>query len=79
MTQKRHRAGAQVAEIDGAVPPALHRWHPRSVETTSGQPHYAENCRLLDDYRAYSNAEFTRPCEVLRRLMGHVNKYRPED
>lgn len=52
MTQKRHRAGAQVAEIDGAVPPALHRWHPRSVETTSGQPHYAENCRLLDDYRA---------------------------
>lgn len=77
MTQKLQRAGAQLAESGGSAPPALHLWHPRSAETTFAQPHYADNCRLLDDYRAYSDAEFRRLCEVQRQLMGHLNKYRP--
>ncbi|HEV3240037.1 MAG TPA: galactosyltransferase-related protein [Casimicrobiaceae bacterium] len=75
LTQKLLRAGVPTVEIDG--PPALHLWHPRAPETTFGHPHYAANRRLLDDYRAYSDAEFTRLCEVQRQLMGHLNKYRP--
>lgn len=77
MTQKLRRAGVPTEELD--APPALHLWHPRGPETTFGQAHYAGNRRLLDDYRGYSDAEFTRLCEVQRQLMGHLNKYRPVD
>lgn len=77
MTQKLRRAAVPTEELDG--PPALHLWHPRAPKTTFGQPHYTDNRRLLDDYHGYSAAEFARLCEVQRQLMGHLNKYRPED
>ena len=75
MTQKLRRAGVEAAQIDG--PPALHLWHPRSRATTFGHAHYADNRRVLDAYAGYSDAEFTRLCEVQRQLMGNPHKYRP--
>ena len=77
MTHKLRRAGVPVVQIDG--PPALHLWHPRSPETTFGHAHYGDNLALLDAYHAYSDAEFTRLCEVQRQLMGNLHKYRPAD
>jgi hypothetical protein len=77
MTQKLRRAGVEAMQLDG--PPAVHLWHPRSPETTFGHAHYADNVRLLDAYQAYSDAEFTRLCEVGRQLMGNLHKYRPAD
>jgi hypothetical protein len=77
MTQKLRRAGVQAVQIDG--PPALHLWHPRSPEATFGHAHYGDNRRVLDAYQDYSDAEFTRLCEVGRQLMGHLHKYRPAD
>lgn len=75
MTQKLKLSGVLAARIVG--PPALHLWHPHSPETTFGQPHYAENCRLLDEYKTYSEVEFTRLCEEQRQAMGNLHKYRP--
>jgi hypothetical protein len=75
MTQKLLRAGVQALQLDG--PPALHLWHPRSPETTFGQAHHAANRSVLDAYQVYSDAEFTRLCEVGRQLMGNLHKYRP--
>jgi hypothetical protein len=64
-----------MGEIDAR--PALHLCHPRSEETTFGQPHYEANVRLLADYQDYSDAEFARLCEVQRQMMGNLHKYRP--
>jgi GT2 family glycosyltransferase len=75
MTAKLERAGVPLAEIGDE--PALHLWHPRSTESTLGQPHYETNRRLLSDYAAYSDAEFARLCEVQRQVMGNLHKYRP--
>jgi hypothetical protein len=75
MTAKLERAGVPLAEIGDQ--PALHLWHPRSTESTLGQPHYEANRRLLCDYAAYSDAEFARMCEVQRQVMGNLHKYRP--
>jgi GT2 family glycosyltransferase len=77
MSVKLRRAQIPMAEIDKE--PALHLWHPRSRETTLGQPHYEVNARLLADYDAYSEAELTRLCEVSRQTMGHLHKYRPSE
>jgi predicted glycosyltransferase involved in capsule biosynthesis len=77
MTRKLKRARIQAWQSVG--PPALHLWHPYSFETTYGSPHYADNRRLLDEYKGYSDAEFTRLCEAQRRLMGNPDKYRTGD
>lgn len=75
MSVKLRRAGVALSEIGDE--PALHLWHPRSRESTLGQPHYAANRALLADYATYSDAEFTRLCEVQRQTMGNRHKYRP--
>jgi hypothetical protein len=75
MTVKLQRARLAMGEIDAR--PALHLCHPRSEETTFGQPHYEANVRLLADYQDYSDAEFARLCEVQRQMMGNLHKYRP--
>jgi GT2 family glycosyltransferase len=75
MTVKLQRAGVALSEIGDA--PALHLWHPRSHESTLGQPHYAANRALLADYATYGDAELTRLCEVQRQTMGNRHKYRP--
>ena len=77
MTYKLKRAGVRAAQVVGA--PALHLWHPYLAETTFAHPHYADNRRLRDAYKAYSDAEFTRLCEVQRRTMGDLHKYRAGD
>jgi len=75
MAIKLRRARIPSTEI--GAQPAVHLWHPRSHETTVGQPHYQANLRLLADYRAYTDAEVTRLCEVQRQTMGNLHKYRP--
>jgi glycosyl transferase family 7 (putative galactosyltransferase) len=75
MAQKLKRAGVTLTEI-GAYP-ALHLWHPRSPESTFGQPHYEANRRLLTDYATYGDAAFAQLCEVQRQTMGNLHKYRP--
>ena len=77
MTRKLERAGVALSEIGDE--PALHLWHPRSQASTYAQPHYEANRRLLADYATYSNAEFTRLCEVQRQMMGNLHKYRPAE
>jgi hypothetical protein len=75
MTVKLQRAGVALSEVGDE--PALHLWHPRSRESTLGQPSYDANRALLADYATYSDAEFTRLCEVQRQTMGNRHKYRP--
>lgn len=75
MTVKLRRAQVPSAMIDAQ--PALHLWHPRSQETTFGQPYHHANMQLLADYRAYTDAEFATVCEVQRQMMGNLHKYRP--
>ncbi len=75
LTCKVQRARLSTVELDER--PALHLWHPRSVETTSGQPFYASNCDLLARYRRYTDPELLRLSEVQMQMMGHREKYRP--
>jgi len=75
MTVKLRRAGVALSEIGDE--PALHLWHPRPRESTLGQPRYDANRALLADYATYSDAQFTRLCEVQRQTMGNRHKYRP--
>jgi len=75
MTVKLRRAGVVLSEIGDE--PALHLWHPRSRESTFGQPHYDANRALLADYATYGDGEFARLCEVQRQTMGNRHKYRP--
>jgi hypothetical protein len=76
MTLKLQRARIALSEIGDE--PALHLWHPRSRDSTLGQPHYDTNRALLADYATYSDAEFARLCEVQRQTMGNRHKHRPE-
>jgi hypothetical protein len=75
MTVKLRRAGIALSEIGDE--PALHLWHPRSRDSTLGQPSYDANRALLADYATYTDAQFTRLCEVQRQTMGNRHKYRP--
>lgn len=75
MTMKLQRAGLALSEVGDE--PALHLWHPRSHESTLGQPRYDSNRALLADYATYTDAELTRLCEVQRQTMGNRHKYRP--
>ncbi len=75
LTYKVQRARLSTVELDEC--PALHLWHPRSVETTSGQPFYRSNCDLLARYRHYTDSELRRLSEVQIQMMGHREKYRP--
>jgi hypothetical protein len=75
MSARIRRMNVATAEI--AAEPALHLWHPRSQESTFGQPHYHANVALLAGYDRYSDAELARLCDVQRQSMGHVHKYRP--
>ena len=62
-------------QIDEA--PALHLWHPRTVENSVQQQHYSSNVALLQAYREASDAELTRMAEVQQQLLGYREKYRP--
>jgi hypothetical protein len=77
MSVKLSRARIPTTEINRE--PALHFWHPRSQETTFGQPHYQANARLLADYETCTDAELRRLCEVSRHTMGHLHKYRSSE
>ena len=69
----------KIATEEIAAPPALHLWHPRSQESTFGQPNYQANVALLGEYDRYSDAELARLCELQRHTMGHLHKYRPNE
>lgn len=75
MSLRLTAAGVPMGGLDLA--PALHLWHPRSAQTTVGQPHYRANCQLLEDYGKYSRATMERLWEVQRQIMGDADKYRP--
>jgi hypothetical protein len=75
MSIKVERARLTTYELDGA--PALHLWHPRTRESTTGQPHYASNRDLVGDYLAYDDDALARLQEVQRQTCGRRDKYRP--
>jgi len=75
MTYKLERARLSAVELDER--PALHLWHRRTAETTSGQPFYAANRALLDDYRRYSDAQLRRMADLQLQVVGSREKYRP--
>lgn len=75
LTYRLQRARLSTVELDER--PALHLWHPRSPDTTSGQPFYASNCDLLASYRGYSNEVISRLSEIQLQTMGNTEKYRP--
>jgi len=75
MSARIRRTKIATGEI--ATQPALHLWHPRSQESTFGQPHYQKNVALLAEYDRYTDAELARLCELQRQTMGNLHKYRP--
>jgi len=77
MTIKLRRLGVGLAESNDRA--AWHLWHPRSAQTTSGQPHYAANLALLEDYRRATPVQLERLAEIQRQLLGHRDKFRPEN
>jgi hypothetical protein len=76
MSYKLERARMPAIELDPR--PALHLHHPRPPQATSGQPHYAANLALLEDYRRLEDAELRRLAEVQMQVIGHREKYRPQ-
>jgi len=74
-THRIERSRIACTELDSA--PALHLWHPRPSEATFGQPHYAANRRLVEEYAGYSDAQLQRMAEVQMQIMGYNEKYRP--
>jgi hypothetical protein len=77
MTLKLRRLGVGLAEANDRV--AWHLWHPRSTQTTSGQPHYHANLALLEDYRRATPVQLERLAEIQRQLNGHRDKFRPQN
>ena len=77
LSYKVQRARLSTVELDQR--PALHLWHPRSVQATSGQPFYSQNRELLARYRRYSDPDLRRLAEVQVQVMGNREKYRPAD
>lgn len=75
MTYKLERARVPALELD--TRPALHLHHARRPEHTYGQPYYAANCGLLDDYRRYTDEQLVRLAEVQMQQNGRREKYRP--
>jgi glycosyltransferase involved in cell wall biosynthesis len=73
MTHKVERARLGCVEFDREV--ALHLWHPRPREATSGAPHYARNIALLAEYARYDDTCLARLCEVQWQLAGNARKY----
>ncbi|MEO8487805.1 MAG: galactosyltransferase-related protein [Betaproteobacteria bacterium] len=76
MTMKVELARLSTCELDPG--PALHLWHPRSPESTTGHPDYRSNCALLDDYARYDEVTLARLFEVQRQTYGRRDKYRPD-
>lgn len=75
LTHRIERSRLACTELDTAA--ALHLWHPRPNETTFGQPHYADNHRLVEEYPRYSDAQLQRMAEVQMQIIGQREKYRP--
>jgi len=75
LSYRLERARVAAVQIDEA--PALHLWHPRTVENSVQQQHYSSNVALLQAYREASDAELTRMAEVQQQLLGYREKYRP--
>lgn len=69
---------ARVAAVELDARPALHLAHPRPASATTGQPHYAANRALLDDYRLLEDVQLARFSEVQMQLIGQREKYRPQ-
>lgn len=76
MTMKVELARLSTCELDPGA--ALHLWHPRSPETTSGHAHYASNLALLADYARYDETTLARLFEVQRQIHGRRDKYVPD-
>jgi hypothetical protein len=76
MSYKLERA--RVPGIELTQRPALHLHHARAPEQTTGQPHYAPNRALLEDYLQLDDAQLLRFAEVQMQLIGHREKYRPQ-
>lgn len=74
MSYLLRRAQVPATELD--VRPALHLHHHRKPETTSNQPNYQTNLRILKSHQQLSDAELARCAEVRRSLMGYPEKYR---
>ena len=77
MTYKIERSRLSAVELDEH--PAIHLWHRRSPEATSGQPAYADNCALLAAYRHYTDPQLRRLADVQLQMCGRREKYRPEE
>ena len=75
MTRKVQRARINAIELDSHV--AIHLHHARSTAELRETPHYANNLRLLDQYRDLSDDALKRLCEVQLQLSGYREKYRP--
>ena len=75
MTRKIQRARVSAIELDSHI--ALHLNHQRDNLALKATPHYANNLRLLDQYRDLSDDALKRLCEVQLQLSGTREKYRP--
>lgn len=78
MSFKLQHARAAAMEFDSR--PATHLFHPRAAPVAGGAPphaDYANNVRLLQRYREYSDEERARLYELGRQVHGNINKYRP--
>ncbi len=75
MTRKVQRARISATELDSHV--AIHLHHARDNAHLQETPHYANNLRLLDQYRDLSDDALMRLCEVQLQLSGFREKYRP--
>jgi hypothetical protein len=76
MSYRLERARVPALELD--TRPALHLAHPRPAAATTGQPHYAANRALLEDYRQMEDPQLARFAEVQMQIIGHREKYRPQ-
>ena len=75
MTRKVQRARINAMELDSHV--AIHLHHARDNARLRESSHYANNLRLLDQYRDLSDDALKRLCEVQLQLSGYREKYRP--
>jgi hypothetical protein len=78
MSFKLQRARASAVEFDSR--PAIHLHHERAAPMAGGAPphaDYANNLRLLQRYRDYTDEELFRLYEMGRQVHGNINKYRP--
>lgn len=76
MSYKIERSRMPALELDART--AVHLYHPRPPESTSGQAHYASNLAVLDDYLRLSDEELMRLSEIHLQISGQREKYRPQ-